>query len=216
MREAMTRVKICGITNLDDALAAAEAGADLLGFIFYSPSPRFVSPELARKIIDDLRIRSAAPKFVGVFVNESLEVVRQVREQTKIDLVQLHGGEPAAMVKELAPHVYKSIRPRNLTEARANAATYRAALNGNSPAFIIDAFNDKQFGGTGERVDWVIAAKIAREFPILLAGGLNPQNVADAIRTVQPWGVDVSSGVEQAPGVKDHQKLREFIKRAKE
>lgn len=211
----MTRVKICGITNVEDAIAAAEAGADLLGFIFYPSSPRYITPERAREIIAELHQRTDAPKFVGVFVDESIERVRQVMEQTEIALVQLHGSESAEMMRELTPRVYKSLRPRNRTEAQASADAYRAALNGNTPAFIVDAFNEKQFGGTGERVDWSIAAKIAREYPILLAGGLKPENVADAIRAVQPWGVDVSSGVERSPGVKDQEKVRQFIEAAK-
>ncbi len=211
----MTHVKICGITNLEDALVAATTGADLLGFIFFPSSPRYITPERASEIIAELRVRSAALKFVGVFVDETLEQVRRVIEQTRIDLVQLHGSEPATVVKVLAPRVYKSLRSRNLAGARASAKNYRAALNGNTPAFIVDAFHEKQYGGTGERVDWNIAAEIAHEFPILLAGGLKPENVADAIRAVRPWGVDVSSGVERAPGVKDHEKVRQFIEAAK-
>ncbi len=211
----MTRVKICGITNFEDALAATTAGADLLGFIFYRASPRYIPPEHAGEIVAEVRRRRPASKFVGVFVNESLERVREIKDLTQLDFVQLHGSEPAAMVQELAPRVYKSLRLRDLTEAQVSAQEYRAALNGNVPCFIVDAFNENQFGGTGKRVDWNIAAEIAREFPILLAGGLNPGNVAEAIRTVQPWGVDVSSGVERAPGLKDQEKVREFIRNAK-
>ncbi len=211
----MVRVKICGITNLNDGLGAAEAGADLLGFIFYRASPRYIPPEHAGEIVAEVRRRRPASKFVGVFVNESLERVREIKDLTQLDFVQLHGSEPAAMVQELAPRVYKSLRPRDLTEAQVSAQEYRAALNGNVPCFIVDAFNENQFGGTGKRVDWDIAAEIAREFPILLAGGLNPGNVAEAIRIVQPWGVDVSSGVERAPGLKDQEKVREFIRNAK-
>ncbi len=211
----MTRVKICGITNFEDALAATTAGADLLGFIFYRASPRYIPPEHAGEIVAEVRRRRPASKFVGVFVNESLERVREIKDLTQLDFVQLHGSEPAAMVQELAPRVYKSLRLRDLTEAQVSAQEYRAALNGNVPCFIVDAFNENQFGGTGKRVDWNIAAEIAREFPILLAGGLNPGNVAEAIRTVQPWGVDVSSGVERSPGLKDQEMVREFIRNAK-
>lgn len=211
----MVRVKICGITNLNDGLGAAEAGADLLGFIFYRASPRYIPPEHAGEIVAEVRRRRPASKFVGVFVNESLERVREIKDLTQLDLMQLHGSEPAAMMQELAPRVYKSIRPRDQTEAHAHVERYRDALSGNAPSFIVDAFSENQFGGTGKRVDWNIAAEIAREFPILLAGGLNPGNVAEAIRTVQPWGVDVSSGVERAPGLKDQKKVREFIRNAK-
>jgi phosphoribosylanthranilate isomerase len=129
----MIHVKICGITNREDAQVAASAGADMLGFIFYPASPRYIAPERAREIIAELRANADAPKFVGVFVNESLEHIRRLMELTQIDLVQLHGDEPAAMVNDLAPHVFKSLRPRSLAEARAAAEDYRAALNGNSP-----------------------------------------------------------------------------------
>jgi len=211
----MTYIKICGITNIEDALAAATLGADLLGFIFFASSPRYILPERASEIIAELRQRGVTSKLVGVFVNESLERVRRVMEQTQVDLVQLHGSEPPAMVQELGQVAFKSLRPRDHGEAKSLIANYHLAVNGNTPAFIVDAFSKMQFGGTGDRVDWTIAAEIAREFPILLAGGLNPGNVAEAIRTVQPWGVDVSSGVERAPGLKDQDKVREFIRNAK-
>lgn len=211
----MTQVKICGITNLNDARVAAEAGADLLGFIFYPRSPRYIAPDRACKIVTPIQNYEFRVRFVGVFVNESLERVRQVMHQARLDLAQLHGSESAEMVQELTPRVYKSLRPRDASEGRSGMEKYRSALNGNTPAFIVDAFNEKLFGGTGERGDWNIAAEIARDFPILLAGGLNPQNVAEAIRTVHPWGVDVSSGVERVPGVKDRDKVWEFIRNAK-
>jgi phosphoribosylanthranilate isomerase len=211
----MVRVKICGITNLDDANVAVDAGADLLGFIFYWKSPRYIGPERARAIVTALRADAHAPKFVGVFVNESPECVRVLIDLLQLDLVQLHGTEPASMVRALSPRACKSLRPRDTDEARVAVAEYRSVVNGNVPAFIVDAYDAKRFGGTGTRADWEIAASIAREFPVLLAGGLNAENVADAMATVQPWGVDVSSGVERAPGLKDHAKVREFIRAAK-
>lgn len=214
----MVRVKICGITNLDDANVAVDAGADLLGFIFYLKSPRYVEPERAKEIIRVTRHgcangaqSSPATRFVGVFVNESPERVHATIDMAQLDLVQLHGTEPASMVRELSPRAYKSLRPRDTDEARAAVAEYRSAINGNVPAFVVDAYDAKRFGGTGTRADWEIAASIAREFPVLLAGGLTAENVADAMATVQPWGVDVSSGVERAPGLKDHAKVRRFI-----
>ena len=209
----MTYVKICGITNVEDAQVAAAAGADLLGFIFVPKTPRYIEPEHARAIVTKLRARSDAPKFVGVFVNASLEDVRAVLEF--VDFAQLHGSESPAIVGELSPRVYKALRPRDENEARAGMEDYRAAVSGNTPAFIVDAFDAHKFGGTGIRADWQIAAQVARAFPILLAGGLNATNVADAIRVVQPWGVDVSSGVERAPGLKDREKVREFIRKVK-
>ncbi len=217
MEDKTTRVKICGITNLDDALVAAEAGADLIGFIFVSGSPRYVKPEQVAKITLSLRASGMSSSFVGVFVNESPERVRAVIEIAQLDRVQLHGDESPHKVQELsACRGYKALRPRNDSEAKALVAEYRSAVNGNVPAFIVDAFDAQKYGGTGQRVDWNIAARIARDLPILLAGGLNPENVADAIRAVRPWGVDVSSGVERAAGLKDHDKVRRFIQSVKD
>ena len=242
----MIHVKICGITNLEDALAAAEAGADLLGFVFFSRSPRCIDPEHAREIVAALKQRGNAPRFVGVFVNEPLQRVRTIGATAQLDMAQLHGDESPEVVRDLsslgvetpsykttpdqsgfpAPFVGRSLvarrfiavralRPRDEAEAQAQVAEYRVAVNGNIPAFIVDAFDAQRFGGTGARADWDIAARIAREFPILLAGGLNADNVAEAIRTVQPWGVDVSSGVERAPGLKDQDRVRQFVRAAK-
>lgn len=210
----MTYVKICGITNLEDAQAAVDAGADLVGFIFYPPSPRYVSFEQAKGIISAIRYSSSV-KIVGVFVNESVEQIREIVEYCDLDLVQLSGDEPPEVARALSLHVYKSLRPRDETDARALAEKYRAVVNLNTPAFIIDSFNPKLFGGTGERADWTIARETAREFPILLAGGLTPANVAESIAFVQPWGVDVSSGVERAPGLKDHAKVSAFMEKVK-
>jgi phosphoribosylanthranilate isomerase len=240
----MIHVKICGITNLEDALVAAEAGADLLGFVFFSRSPRYIEPARAREIVSALRQRDHAPSCVGVFVNESPERVREIAATAQLDAVQLHGDESPEMVRDLCTstvfrprsgegprsgaieilrpfgpqndttvthRAYKALRPRNEAEAQALVNQYRAAVNGNTPAFIVDAFDAQRFGGTGARADWSIAAAIAREFPILLAGGLSADNVADAVRAARPWGVDVSSGVERAPGEKDHDKVRQFI-----
>jgi len=211
----MTQVKICGITNLEDARVAIDAGTDMLGFIFYPSSPRYIAPERAREIVDAIRHSQYAIRFVGVFVNESAEHVRAVIEQTQIDLAQLHGHESAEMVREFAPRVYKTLQPTDAAHAQLLIISYRSALNGNMPAFIIDGKPQKLPGGNGTRADWDIAAEIAREFPILLAGGLHAENVAEAVRAVRPWGVDVSSGVEKSPGVKDHDKVREFIAKAK-
>ncbi|MEW5719320.1 MAG: phosphoribosylanthranilate isomerase [Chloroflexota bacterium] len=208
----MIRVKICGITNLEDAVVAAEAGADMLGFVFYPKSPRYITPERAREIVLATRHSSPDTLFSGVFVNESLARVRAVMELAQLDFAQLHGDEPAEMVRALSPRAYKALRPRDADEAKLLITNFRSSIISNSPGFLIDAFDAQQFGGTGARGDWNIAAEIAREFPILLAGGLSAENVADAIRAVAPWGVDVSSGVERAPGLKDHAKVREFVK----
>ena len=242
----MTHVKICGITNLDDALVAVEAGAGLLGFVFFPRSPRYIDPGRASEIVSALKQRGNAPRFVGVFVDESLERVCAIAATAQLDMAQLHGNESPEMVRDLsalgvetpshktvpdksgskAPFTGRSLvarrfiavralRPQNEAEAQAQVAEYRAAVNGNTPAFIVDAFDPQRFGGTGARADWGIAACIAREFPILLAGGLNADNVAEAIRAVRPWGVDVSSGVERAPGLKDQDRVRQFVRKAK-
>ncbi|TAH48505.1 MAG: phosphoribosylanthranilate isomerase [Chloroflexota bacterium] len=211
----MTIVKICGITNIDDARAAIDAGADMLGFIFYPPSPRYVTPEQARNLVFEIRNSKFEIKVVGVFVNESLEHLRAVMETAALDLAQLHGRESPEMVRELGTRAYKSIQATDLDTARTVMANYRASVNGNLPAFIADAPPAKLPGGNGTVADWSVAREIAKAFPILLAGGLNPENVRAAIELVQPFGVDVSSGVERAPGLKDHVKVREFINQVK-
>lgn len=218
----MTIVKICGITNVDDARAALEAGADMLGFIFYPPSPRYVTPERAREIVLEIRKlevggRNAESgiRTVGVFVNEPFEIVRVIMETASLDLAQLHGQETPEMVQALGVRAYKSIQARDVETAHAWMENYRAVVKGSIPAFIADAPPAQLPGGNGTVADWSIAREIARAFPILLAGGLNADNVRDAIAQVQPWGVDVSSGVERAPGMKDHTKVRKFIERVK-
>ncbi len=211
----MIQVKICGITNIDDARAAMDAGADMLGFIFYPPSPRYVTPEQARNLVFEIRNSKFEIKVVGVFVNESLEHVRAVMETAALDLAQLHGRESPEMVRELGTRAYKSIQATDLDTARALMANYRASVNGNLPAFIADAPPAKLPGGNGVVADWSVAREIAQDFPMLLAGGLNVENVRAAIEMVKPFGVDVSSGVEHAPGLKDHNKVREFIGRVK-
>lgn len=212
----MVQVKICGITNLEDATVAVQAGADLLGFVFYGPSPRYIEPARAGDIIAALRERGGHCRFAGVFVNSPLHQVQTTIARAHLDLAQLHGSEPPELVRALSPCAFKALRPIHPDEARGLVAYYGPALPNNpAPTFMVDAYSAKQYGGTGERADWSIAAEIARSFPILLAGGLDPENVAAAIRAVEPWGVDVSSGVERAPGLKDHAKVRRFIAAAK-
>ncbi|MFQ5592560.1 MAG: phosphoribosylanthranilate isomerase [Anaerolineae bacterium] len=219
----MMKVKICGITNLEDAQAAIEAGADLLGFIFYPKSPRYVEPETAAAIIEALARQHAVPstqypisntQYAGVFVDEPVHRVRDILDQCHLDLAQLHGSEPPVEVRLLQPRAYKALRPRQRGDAEAAAATYAPVMDisPDRPAFLIDAYHPWQFGGTGETTDWSAAKVLAWRFPVLLAGGLTPDTVADAIRVVEPWGVDVSSGVEAEPGKKDHRKVRAFIK----
>lgn len=209
------KIKICGITNLEDAQAAIEAGADLLGFVFYPKSRRYVEPETAAAIISKLTMQYATrnTQYAGVFVDERVNRVREILDQCRLDLAQLHGSEPPVEVRMLQPQAYKALRPRQRGDAEAAAATYAPVMDiaSDRPAFLIDAYHPWQFGGTGETTDWMAARVLAWRFPILLAGGLTPENVADAIRVVEPWGVDVSSGVEAEPGKKDHRKVRAFI-----
>jgi phosphoribosylanthranilate isomerase len=211
----MTYVKICGITNLDDARGAVEAGADFLGFNFYPPSPRYITPERAKEIISEIRLRpnalESSVKMFGVFVNHSLERVRIIADECGLDLLQLHGDETVDMVMKLSPRAFKALRPRTVEEMHTQLERYGAAIGGSAPSFIVDAHNPKLFGGTGERADWTIARNIASQYPILLAGGLAPENVSEAIDAVRPWGVDTTSGVERAPGLKDAQKVKRFV-----
>lgn len=215
----MTRVKICGITNLDDALAAIEAGADLLGFVFYPPSPRYVEPSVVARITGELITHYAplATQLVGVFVDEPVARVREIMARCHLDLAQLHGSEPPVEVRMLQPFAYKAIRPRQRGDAEAAVATYAPVMqiSDDRPAFIVDAHHPWRLGGTGQTTDWIAAKVLAWRYPVLLAGGLTPENVAAAIELVEPWGVDVSSGVEAEPGRKDHQKIRVFVEAAR-
>lgn len=203
---AITKVKICGITSVEDAAAAVDAGADALGFIFYRKSPRYIEPAMAKRIIMSLPPLVAA---VGVFVDEEQQTVRNLMDDCGLSLAQLHGQESAAYCQELGRPVLKALRVKDRSSFLALAECQgRAGVRG----FVLDAFSDQAYGGTGQVIDWQLAAEAARAAHILLAGGLTPDNVAQAIQSVQPYGVDVSSGVEREPGKKDHEKVRAFIR----
>ena len=209
------KVKICGITNVEDACAAIEVGADLLGFNFYAKSPRYIAPEKAHEITAHLRRSNGRkPLLVGVFVNAPLEEVRSILEIAQIDLAQLHGDEPVRVLEQLNGRGYKAVRPTS-EKAAAIDAEWFAPYGPNAPVLLIDAYRKDQYGGTGHTADWAIATKLAQQYPILLAGGLTPENVAEAIRQVRPWGVDVASGVEVSPGKKDVAKMRLFVERVR-
>ena len=200
-----TKVKICGITNGEDAAVAVAAGADALGFNFYRQSPRFVEPSVAKQIVASL-----PPLIlpVGVFVNEDLRAVRAIMDTCGLAMAQLHGDESAAYCQELSRPVIKAIRLKDRGSFLALAEYQgRAGVRG----FIIDTFSESSYGGTGGVTDWGLASEVAKTATILLAGGLTPANVGEAIRAVRPYGVDVSSGVESAPGKKDHGKIRAFL-----
>ncbi len=203
-------IKICGITNEQDAAAALSAGADALGFVFYRKSPRWVDPAVAGRIIKSLPPFVAA---VGVFVNEEVKVVRDLMDGCGLTLAQLHGDETAAYCLELARPAVKALRIKDRGSFLALAEFQgRAGIRG----FLLDAYADDAYGGTGRTVDWTLAAEAARSASVLLAGGLTPENVAEAIRAVRPYGVDVSSGVEVSPGKKDPEKIRRFIQSARQ
>ena len=192
-------VKICGITRSEDAEAAIALGAGALGFVFWPKSPRYVDPEAARAIVASL------PPFVttvGVFVDQSARLVNGVAARVGLSAVQLHGDEPVTVVDEIDRPVVKAFAMSDTTcieEADAWPARVR---------LLIDVCDPAARGGTGRTVDWQRAAAVAAARPVLLAGGLKAENVAEAIRTVRPFGIDVSSGVESAPGVKDHARMR--------
>ena len=203
------KVKICGLTNLGDSLAAVDAGADLLGFNFYPPSPRYIDPEDCARIVRELRARGLRVVAVGVFVNASAADILKIMDTCRLDLAQLCGDEPRAVLAAVGPRAFKALRPANATALRESLANYSPRPA--PPAWLVDAHRAGQYGGTGQIAEWNLARGLARKAPILLAGGLNPTNVAQAVRQVQPWGVDVASGVETSPGIKDDAKMRAFV-----
>ncbi|TWJ32717.1 phosphoribosylanthranilate isomerase [Geobacter argillaceus] len=201
----MTRVKICGITSLDDALAAIDAGADALGFVFYEKSPRNVNPMQASAIIAKL------PPFVqtvGLFVNEEAERVNWTADFCGLDVIQLHGDEEPDYCPEIRRRVIKAFRVK---DAASLISLRRYSVAG----CLLDAWSPAAPGGTGETFNWDLAREAAACGRLILAGGLTPDNVRRAVEQVRPYAVDVSSGVEAAPGKKDRDKVREFIRRAK-
>lgn len=198
------RVKICGVTRLDDALLAASLGADALGFNFWPGSKRFVDPDAARAIVDRL------PPFVtavGVFVNQPPTEVLATAARAGLSTVQLHGDEPWEDVNGYPIPAIKALRLAG-PESLADAHRYRVR------ALLLDA-PSAGFGGSGATCDWALAREVAARSTVILAGGLGPDNVAAAVRAVRPWAVDVASGVESAPGVKDPDRLARFIENAK-
>lgn len=200
------RVKICGITTIEDALHAVEMGADALGFVFYPASLRYIAPEQARQIIDKL------PPFVaivGLFVNAEPDQIRTIIRQCRLDVVQLHGDETPTQCHYPEVKVIKALRIRG-------AECLRGIENYPVSALLLDAWVADAYGGTGQLGRWDLAAGVARQFPVILAGGLTKNNIRAAVDAVQPYAVDVSSGVELSPGAKDHELVREFIYHAKQ
>jgi phosphoribosylanthranilate isomerase len=255
------KIKFCGITSLSDALAAIEAGADLLGFNFYPKSPRYIEPEACQKITSVLRKDFPHITLVGVFVNASISEIRSIIDTCQLHLAQLHGDETPEMLAELGGQAFKAIRlPSSAKEHGSTSSSVLASVSPflsaasfayplqksapasasplpsaapsdyplqksapasvTRPALLVDAAVKGLYGGSGVVADWSAAAELAKRIRLLLAGGLTPDNVAEAVRRVQPWGVDVASGVEvppqsggkSSPGVKDTEKMNNFVK----
>jgi len=204
-RKIMTKIKICGIKKLIDAVSAIEAGADMLGFNFYPKSVRFVEKETCAKITSILKKDYPQIKLIGIFVNSSLADVKDILETCSLDLAQLHGDESVEMLNELSGKAFKAFR----------GEVDEQMIVKSTPAFLIDAAVKDSYGGSGVKADWSIAAKLATKYPLLLAGGLTAENVPEAVGRVKPWGVDVASGVESTPGSKDAAKLSAFVKAVK-
>jgi len=200
--DPQVKVKICGMTQLKDALFAVDQGATAVGFIFYNKSPRSVTMKAAREIIAKL------PPFVdtvGVFVNETAERVNKVADYCGLDLVQLHGEESPAFCRKINRRVIKAFRIKDLQ-------SFKKLEKYSVSGFLLDTFSENLHGGTGKVFDWNLAHRAKKMGPIILAGGLTSRNICQAIRQVRPYGVDVCSGVEKEPGIKDPEKVRAFLK----
>jgi phosphoribosylanthranilate isomerase len=205
MVERMARVKVCGVTSVEDALMCSEAGVDAIGLNFWPRSVRRCPEQVARQIADAVAGRVL---LVGVFVDAEEEEIARLRSALDLGCVQLHGAEPPALVARFLPHAYKALRVRDagvLAEVRTFPGEY----------VLLDAYVPGAPGGTGATFDWSLAAQVARERKLTLAGGLTPRNVADAVRAVRPYCVDTASGVESAPGVKDPELVRAFVAAAR-
>jgi len=197
-----TRVKVCGITRVEDAKTAVDAGADAIGLVFYEPSPRYVRIQQAREIA------ASVPAFVSVvalFVNANAEYVQDVLNSVRIDLIQFHGDEENDFCSQFQRPFIKAQRVRETSDVVASCVRFPDAL-----AILLDSYKPGVPGGTGESFDWSLIPK-SQTKPLILAGGLTPENVAPAIKQVQPFAVDVSGGVEQSKGIKDPAKIDAFL-----
>lgn len=197
-----TRVKICGVTRKEDVVAATRAGADAIGFVFYEPSPRYVTPATARELV------SAVPPFVsvtGLFVNPEAEFVNEVLKQVPLDLLQFHGDETPAFCSSFGRRWIKAVRVRESSDIENAFLDYRMASG-----LLVDAWDPEKYGGTGQAFNWSLIPR-NRPLPLILAGGLASDNVSRAVAEVRPWAVDVSGGVESSKGIKDVEKITDFI-----
>jgi phosphoribosylanthranilate isomerase len=208
----MIKIKICGIRTLEEALAVIDAGADIIGFNFYPSSPRYIKPGDAMRLVvrleTALREEMARILLVGVFVNAEPYYIHAVFRDCHLDNIQLSGDEPPEALEALGERAFKVLRPTS--EEDMFDAVRRYPRRTMAPAWMVDTYHPGLYGGTGQPVDWNMARKLAEQAPIIIAGGLRADNVAAALRQVKPWGVDVASGVESAPGVKDPEKVAEF------
>ena len=202
--EKQVKVKVCGMTSLKDALNAVEGGADAVGFIFYKKSPRSVTMKTVREIVLEL------PPFVdtvGVFVDETAEQINKIADYCNLDIIQLHGDESPTFCKKIRRKVIKAFRIKDMQSVKKIS-------NFQVSGFLLDTFSEKLHGGTGKVFDWNLALPAKKFGPVIMAGGLTPNNVQQAVRQIRPYGVDVCSGVESEPGIKDHKKVRAFLKNA--
>jgi phosphoribosylanthranilate isomerase len=203
----MTRIKICGITREEDALFCAGQAADFIGMIFVPSTPRYVEPERGGAIAARVRERETRPKIVGVFRDASNDYIREIHALVGFDVVQLHGNETDDAIRELGIPVIKTLRVADALPDTHNAP--EAAW------LLFDTFDERRAGGTGRRFDWSVLAKYDRSKPFFLSGGIDPENVVAAISLVRPDAIDLSSGVESAPGVKDHGKVARLFERVR-
>ncbi len=203
--EKQVKVKVCGMTSLKDALVAVEGGADAVGFIFYKKSPRSVTMKTVREIVLEL------PPFVdtvGVFVDETAEQINKIADYCNLDIIQLHGDESPIFCKKIRRKVIKAFRIKDMQSVK-KLSSFQVS------GFLLDTFSENLHGGTGKVFDWNLALPAKKFGPVIMAGGLTPNNVQQAVRQIRPYGVDVCSGVESEPGIKDHKKVRAFLNNAK-
>lgn len=203
--EKQVKVKVCGMTSLKDALNAVEGGADAVGFIFYKKSPRSVTMKTVREIVLEL------PPFVdtvGVFVDETAEQINKIADYCNLDIIQLHGDESPTFCKKIRRKVIKAFRVKDMQSVK-KLSSFQVS------GFLLDTFSENLHGGTGKVFDWNLALPAKKFGPVIMAGGLTPNNVQQAVRQIRPYGVDVCSGVESEPGIKDHKKVRAFLNNAK-
>ena len=214
------KVKICGLTRANDVEAALDAGADYLGFVFHPPSPRFIEPARAGELIRDFAahgpLADGRARCVGLCVKLTPDQMNEAAALSGIDLLQVYGNPDPKDLAQLAPECFMAVRPRSLAEASGLAHRYGGVSRGTGPGLLVDSFSRKAWGGTGEQADWSMARTVADSVPrTMLAGGLAPDNVAQAVAEANPWGVDVSSGVEAAPGLKNVEAVRAFVREAR-